>query len=270
MAGELKLVASSDIGELGPKEAEPVVFNWKWYYNAPTAILWLILLATLVLIKDNRNPQAWLILVPVVIVTLLASLLIRLLPRGFEIVTVIIQTFCVGIAVIWLLAHKLGNRNRLATFLLSLIIMAIIAIAGESQITSNFSLKSSTVTIVFMLTLTLLLGMTMSGVMCRKRYNGVRFMLWLLLWSIVSAAIIMFVFMAIMLFSISASLDNIRMILMQVPIGGLAYGLFVYLINLPFMILVLRSGFYRKRFYGCFHLVSMTTPVTPTAETVSQ
>jgi hypothetical protein len=51
----------------------------------------------------------------------------------------------------------------------------------------------------------------------------------------------------------------ISTVLLIVPVVGSSYGAFLYVVVLPYMILALRSSFFRERFYACLHLKSMPT-----------
>ena len=44
---DLRIVASQDIGPLGPKDGPPAIFHWHWYYSFPTLPCWAILLVLL-------------------------------------------------------------------------------------------------------------------------------------------------------------------------------------------------------------------------------
>jgi hypothetical protein len=43
----------------------------------------------------------------------------------------------------------------------------------------------------------------------------------------------------------------------------LILGAFMYVVVLPYMILALRSSFFRERFYACLHLKSMPATAQP-------
>ena len=62
-------MATQDIGPLGLRESEPVLFQWSWLYSFPTLPLWAIFLLLFAL-KANRHPRAWLILLPMGLVML--------------------------------------------------------------------------------------------------------------------------------------------------------------------------------------------------------
>lgn len=102
---------------------------------------------------------------------------------------------------------------------------------------------------------TMLLVFAVTGWLCRRRYGPWRFMLWLLLWTLVCtlAAFTMFSMFAGGL----TDLDRFIQVLPEVLLAGLLFGACMYVLNLPFMILAFCSSFFRKRFYAYFHLRSM-------------
>ena len=87
-------------------------------------------------------------------------------------------------------------------------------------------------------------------------------MLWLVVWTIAVSivALLGYVGFTLVIVCISGHVpSNWSSILLQIPIVGLILGGCLYVINLPFMILVLRSSFFRERFYACLRLKSMPT-----------
>lgn len=259
--GELKIVASQEIGQLGPKEGEAVIYNWKWYYNVLRSLLWLGLIPLLVVVKGNRNPRAWLIFIPLVIVNLCWSIFTRFLGTGSistAMFSVMFHSLAVGIAALWLLGHKIGNRNRFVTFLLALAIMAVAALAGViSYGMTDFSGQAPAILMFLaVLAFTMLLAFVLTGWRCRNRYGNLRFMLWLALWCVVTCVASMFVFILIM-FAAGGVPISIFALLLSFLAAGLIFGLCAYVILLPYMILAFRSSFFRQRFYGCFRLPAM-------------
>ena len=248
---------------MGTKEGATVTYNWRWYYNIPSVILWVILLGAIILTKANRNPRALLIILPLLIVNILWLGFVRLLnvPPSVKMqFDSLFNSFVTGIALLWLLAHKLGNRNRFITFLLALIIMIVISIIGQATY-GEFSEQ----TIIFLsfiisLSLAVLISFVLTGWRCRAKYNGLRFLLWLALWSIIASLASMMIFMVLAYIVQRPGIDILRAIFFQALITGLVTGLFSYAINLPFMILAFCSPFYRERFFACLRLKSM--PIT--------
>jgi hypothetical protein len=247
---------------LSPNEGTAVVYHWKWYQNVPTLALWVILGLAIVLVKANRNHRALLIMLPLLVVGLLWLGFVRLL--NFPSVARVqydplFVSYTVGIAVLWLFAHKLGNRNRFVTFLLALLVMIVVGFVGLASYSMDIFSDETTMFLAFLiiLALSVLVGYVLAALLCRKRYSGLRFMLWLALWVVVNSVAAMLTFMVIM-FLIQGNLPNdLTSMLLQVLVVGLVAGLLLYAINLPFMILSFCSSFFRERFYACLRLKSM-------------
>jgi hypothetical protein len=270
----LKIVASQDLAKLGSKEAKAVVYNWKWYHNAPALVLWVILAGVIVLVKDNRNWRALLIFIPLLIVHLLWSMFLRMMPiasSGLPMFDQIFASLTIGIAVVWLLAHKLAKSNRFITFILALVTMTVVCFAGVISY-SGFEFSNNTFGVaVFLavLVLTMLLAIVLSGWRCRKRYSHLRFMLWLAVWSVAVCLAIMSVYACIAAFALSAANFPVPRYYYLIILFGpsLAMSAFLYSILFPYMILAMRSAFFRERFFSCFRLAGMTEATATSAET---
>jgi uncharacterized membrane protein len=175
----LKIVPSQDLGNLGPRDDAAVIYNWKWYYSIPSLALWAVLVLAIVLVKANRNPPALLILVPLLIVNLLWSIFKKAV--GFpsaqvEMFNMLFYSLTVGIAILWLLAHKLGNHSRFVTFLLSFAIMAVVGLTGAISY-SRLEFSQQTVgalKLLAILVFAMLLAFVLTGWWCRKHYSGLR------------------------------------------------------------------------------------------------
>jgi len=261
----LKIIPSADIGELGANQGTAVVYNWKLYYSIPALALWVVLLGAIVLVKANRNPRALLIVLPLLVVNLLWFGFVKLL--NFPSITraefdPLFASYTVGIAVLWLFAHKLGNRNRFVTFLLALIIMIVVGIVGlASYSTGEFS-EQTVVFLMFLaiLALAALVGFVLAAWRCREHYNGLRFILWLGIGTVIGSIVSLLFFMGIMFIVVGNVRDNLTSVmLLQILVMGLVAGLLLYVINLSFMIFGLNVSFFRERFYACLRLKSMPT-----------
>lgn len=259
----MKIIPSADIGELGPKEVTAVVYNWRWYYSIPGLTLWVVLIAAFIFIKANRNPQALLVLVPLLILNLLWLAFKKVMVFGsadIEMFGMVFNSLVVGITVLWLFAHKLGNRNRFVTFLLALALMAVLSLVGAiSYCGLTFSQQTGgEVIILAMLALAMLLGFVLAGWQCRNHYSGLRFVLYLALWTVAVCLASTLVFYPIV-FIIQQVPVPISTVLLVALIAGLAFGAFLYVIVFPFMILALWSSFFRERFFACLPLEPMPT-----------
>jgi hypothetical protein len=225
----------------------------------PGLALLAVLVGAIVLIKDNRNPRAPAIIVPLLVVYLLWSGFVNLMnfPSSARLqFDPLFYSFASGIALLWLLGHKLGNRNRFITFLLALLIMTAVSIVGQASY-GGFS-EQRIIFIIFMISLSLavLISFVLSGWRCRHDFNGKRFTLWLAPWMVLSTLAAMTIFMTVM-FVYQGVPGRITPVLLQMLVTAVLVGLVLYVINLPFMIMALNSPLYRERFYACLRLKSM-------------
>ena len=251
------------------------MFNWKWYYNLPSLLLWVVLLGAIIFIKENHNRRVLLILIPILIVHLIWYGLLKLLnapsSAGVQMGT-LITSYTIGLAVLWLLAYKIGNRNRIVTFLLALGIVTGLALIGYISYSGlEFSLQGISIFLIqFIMTCAILLGIVLAGWRCRNRYSGLRFMIFLAFWTLIACLVGVIVFYFILLTIQGASSIQFSTILLAASISGLILGLFSYLINFPFMILGFVNPFFRKRFYACLNLKSMPSIAESDSNTLEE
>ncbi len=179
-----------------------------------------------------------------------------------EMFGMVFNSLVVSITVLWLFAHKLGNRNRFVTFLLALALMAVLTLVGTvSYVGLEFSQQTVVAVILLaMSALVMLLGFVLAGWQCRNRYSSLRFVLYLALWTVVTCLVITLVIYSTV-FIIQQAPVPISTILLVIPIVGLVLGACLYVIVFPYMILALRSAFFRERFYACLRLKSMPTAI---------
>jgi len=258
----LKIVPSADLGDLGPQQGASVAYNWKWYFGILTLALWLVLIAAFVLIKANRNLQALFILVPLLVVNVLWLMFKKAM--GFssaddETLSIMFHSLTVGITVLWLLAPKIGNRNRLVTFVLAFAVMALLGLVGAISHAGLEFTRDTVMTAIFLavFAVALLVPFVLAGWCCRRRYSGVVFMLWLLVWTVVMGVVVMFSYVGIVviisiMFGYPTPASVILML--RVVVMGVILGLCLCVINVPYMLLVLCTPFFRERFYACLRL----------------
>ena len=132
--GKLRFIASSDIGDLGPRHGLEVVYNWRWYHSMPSLALWLVLVAALIIIKENRNHRILLILMPLLIVSVLWFLFTQMM--GFrsyadvETFNMMFNSLVAGITFLWLFAPKLGGFKPWIAFFLSFALTMTLFLVG--------------------------------------------------------------------------------------------------------------------------------------------
>lgn len=161
--------------------------QWRWYYSRPTLLLWVALALLLVVPKENRKWQAWLILV----VPLLA-LMLRLFyfvpalaaSDDFDFFVQLVVTFAIGWACVWLAAPYLSAGNRVRSWFLA---AAVMLGAGFLAYVGYFGFWCGTEAVITismwsMGAVALLIALPLSGICCRRRFHPGIVAAWLLLW----------------------------------------------------------------------------------------
>jgi len=260
--------SSEDIGSLGIKEGTATIYPWKWYYSMPALGLWIVLALAILLVRDNRDPHVLLIFIPIFLVRLLWTRFQPILGAPSDVLEVfrtLIDAFVIGIAVLWLLAYKLGNRNRFISLLLAMVVLAGVTVVAvvSYQVWAPF-VDYELVTFQSLGIATMLLIFVLAGWRCRKRYGPWRFMLWLALWTIVISLLAVIAYFLIA----EARSEPVKKLIRQMPqvlLVAMIFAVCIYMLNLPFMILAFVTSFFRERFYAYFHLKSM--PISSTSGT---
>ncbi len=153
------------------------------------------------------------ILIPVFIINGLAFLIYKLLPTSSSDISQVNQLFIsvsMSLATLWLLSHKIGNRNRFVTFLLASVIMAI-SILVYNLAYSGITFSSTTVSIIIgscIFSTATLVSMALCGWLCRKRYSGLKFMLWLAASMAILTSLIVGTFVLPMMLAVSGLLPK--------------------------------------------------------------
>lgn len=254
---ELSIVSSQELGELGDREGSPTVFQWRWYYHLPSLTLWALVVLPLVLVRENRCLRAWAILIPLMVVLAIFQMTASLFSfssTNTEFLGTMVASLASGWAIIWLLAHWLSPRRWLLAVVLALIVMLA---AGLLSYGCNYGFTDDIVVplLIFhcVASFSLLLSMALTGRFRRKAHLSASFMVWLLLWTVVSSTLGMLMLMiGLSLFQEVPRIDTD--LLLQVLLFGSIGGTALYLLNLPFMLLAFRSRFYRQRFCAVFGL----------------
>lgn len=252
--------SSEDIGNLGIKEGTATIYPWKWYQSMPALGLWIILALVILLVRDNRDPRVLLIFIPIFLIRLLWSRFQPILgapSEVLEVFRVLIDALALGIAVLWLLAYKLGNRNRFVSLLLVLVVLVAATIVATVSYQAWSSIAAFQIFVIQALGIVImLLVFVLAGCCCRKRYGPWRFMLWLALWTIIISIVAFLTFFLIA----EGPSEPVKELIQQIPqvlLVGFIFAICVYVLNLPYMILAFVTPFFRERFYAYFHLKSM-------------
>ena len=266
----MRIVASQDIGSLGPKEGTPVLFHWRWYYSVPTLPIWALILLLLILPKANRQAQAWLILIPlglVLVVWRMPATLLSVPDGPTETLSFYVASVAMAWSVVWLLGHWLAIRNRIVTFFLALGTMLAVGLLSHYCHYEDADGLASSLISCGIACVILLLAMMLTSAICRKGYSPRKFCLWLLLWMgvaalgvLLSAAAIGAIVLMILQPGVEIGAQLARMVIVA-AIGSAFVGGILYVSNLPFLILAFKSPFYQDRFESIFGLKKGVTDV---------
>ena len=280
--GPLSIVVSQNLGHLGKKESSPVVVDWQWYYHVPSLGLWIVLAALLILVRSNHCFQAWLIVLPVLAVQLGWSMLARLLSLpagGAESFGGVLVALAASWAAVWLLASWFAQRGILTGLALALGLMSATGSAYFVTVYDIGSMDQAVFTIIsFLAGALILLGASaLAAVSCQRWSGSKRFSGWLLLWTVATTVLLTMLTATVSLvgpmllgglFAGSGPFELVTMLLSLLfasLIGGGLFGVMIYLVNLPFLLLAKNSPFYRERFHDALRLVSAPTDAVATS-----
>ena len=255
--GKLSIVASSDLGALGPREGSPVTYTWVLPSIAPLLLPWLAILALLAL-KPNRRAAAWWIWLPLGCVIAFTLAPPAILPSGTNFFLDVIAALAAGLAAVWLLSNYLRQSHRLVTFLCLLLALAgFSALAFVSQQAGSLSIELFQGGIALALgVLVSAVALSLAGLLCRGRCRRVGLYGWLLIllvviWLVVTAPFLVFALIA------SGGRIGWSEFFVFIPMVAL----FHFVILLPFLILSSASPFYRERLKALLHVNPETPPL---------
>jgi len=257
--GSLRIVPSADLGGVGPAQGQASVYNWSWTYSAQGLLLWLVLALAIVLPKSNRDRRILWILVPVLVSAACWTVFKRIIGATSSDaypLDALMYSVLVGLAVLWLVAPGLSRTRGMARFLGALGILA--AVAYVACLSYGIGLARGMRALVIMpivLGLALLVAMAGAAWQGRRRGGPVRFMLTLAVWTVAGGlAVLCGYFLVMTGLASRLSGEDLMRVLPQVLLMGLILGAFLYVLNLPFMVLGFTSPFFRERLYACLGL----------------
>jgi hypothetical protein len=264
--GPLSVTASADLGDLGSNEGEPTLVPWQWYYHLPSFAGWALILLLLILLKENRNWQAWTILIPFILLTEILWPWVECV-AFFREVGFSWHWLITVWTVMWISSPWLSRLRPIITIVLSMVIAAVFGVAAEFGVYGGWSLPCINLAFYGVGILALLSAFVLSGQRCRQKHHPRRFMVYLVPCLMIgTAAGFLIVFCATACVSSFPGLTFFGLF-----VFGLETLLFTavwYLLNLPFMILAFRCPLYRWRLYKILRLEENNDGTMP--EKVSQ
>jgi hypothetical protein len=160
-----------------------------------------------------------------------------------------LSVLVISLAALWLLSHTLEAVHGRRRFVVAARIMigaGVLCAICYRGLDFSVYILGPVVAHIFA-AFCVLLAMTIAHRFSQHDYSRRRFMTWLLLWLVVIFAALMIPFGIIEFVALLMVED-----LLLAPGAGIAIGLLVYIILLPFMLLTFLNSFYRARFYSIF------------------
>jgi len=266
LRGKLKILASADLGDLGPVESEPVFCNWPLARLLLSVLPWLLLLG-LLLSPPNRNARAWTVLLPVAGLYLFACLMVQnpFVQEGpWRDFIVFYQQMAMGLGVLWLGSSILAGRKPVFAFPLAALVLAL---TTDLFILTGYGfrfIETPTGGLFWWLpsveALAVICALILGGLFSRRRYTPARFTLWAVFWLLVGNAAAIAVYLRLEMWALGAWSPTslaFRVWLEWIPIVMVGSST----ILLPFLLLTYHNRLYRDRFYAIFRLTDAAEPL---------
>ena len=204
--------------------------------------------------KRNHDRRALLIFVPLAILGILWPFVtgrVNLPSASLDQFNLLFESLVVGIALLWLHADRLRGYRRWVRVPLSLglmVLAALVAFISDGRALAD-PLVIDLPFFVAVLGAALLAALALARRMIHERDAPLAFLGWLAVWSLLFTMVSVALVEGVPQFLTSrATLDlRLRELLWQVE-AGLALGVCLYVINLPYLLLMFRSSFFRQRF----------------------
>jgi hypothetical protein len=233
-------------------ESKAVLYHWPWYWHLARLGPWALLAGAIGIPKRNRDRRAVMIFVPLAILSLLWPLVaprVSLASASVDQFALLFESLIVGLALFWLNADTLRRYHGLVRGPVSLgllLLAVLVAVVSAGRTLSDPTLIIFLI-FVAVLGVILLVALALTRRMVRRRYVPFPFMLWLAVWSLLLTTVPVALLIVVPLLVFSWGVIEPRIILLQ-SVVGLALGLCLYALNLPYMLLMFSSPFFRRRF----------------------
>lgn len=252
MFGTLKIAVSQDIGDLGPETGAEVDYPWPLYRHFASLLPGLVVLL-LLFARQNRNRQAWLVLIPVAVSGAVFYLPFRVFSSfgdgGGSPVNISSQLF--GLATLWLLGDWLSRFARLKALLVAAVIMVIFTVSEALLQGSGASLLH----VSALIAIGPILALVLAAYWCRRRFSRARYIGMLACACV--AVMLSVIVTSIALFLVNTGGFAMRMllsVLIGVPMIAGVTSIFLFVFLLPFVLLSFYSSLYRQRFMSLLRL----------------
>jgi hypothetical protein len=262
VSGEIKIAAVSDLGGLGEKQGEPLIYIWtppSMLSAFPPLIPWLIVIISILMaLKKDRRAVG--ILIPLIVSILILFIINQFLPNEIQDAAFkILVSLVLAQAAIWLILERFAGINRFRVFIQTVFIMLIFGflflITYDAQQRGE---KIGFMILYGISTLTIHLSIILSRFLVRRRFTPLRFTILIPFLNIITVLPMFFIAVVIIIMASNAN-ANPGLFLMGLIVSSVL-GLILFIVALPFLILVFKNGYFRETFYRIFRLQAVSPP----------
>jgi hypothetical protein len=262
----LKVVASQNIGSLGPRDGPVVRVNCPVGDSLRSVVGWFVVVLLLLLRKANRVKEAWALLVPLAVLYLALGVVERPLNAYLvfhyhqyicSILADLFRYFALSVAILLACADRLDIPWRPVRFIL---VFLLLGLCADVQIALNGwpVMDSGRWAVVFaVMLLVFMVGHSLVHAVLRRCFKPARFRWWYSGFCLVFGLAPMLALGAVEVHlsrstQLSSTLEQYRIVVVLASAISLPYLLFY-----AFILLALRSPLYCKRFVRAFGVTSL-------------
>lgn len=215
--------------------------------------MWAFLALAAALPRRNRSRQVILIFIPLAILNLLWPVIeqrVRLPSANLDLYSLLFESLVVGLALLWLNADGLRESSRRRRFLVSL---GILMLTGVVALVSSGRSPLNPLIIILLILIAimgvvLLAALALARRITRGQYAPVVFMVGLGAGTLLLWTLVMILLTGVRLLVNAPETADLWFLLKGAVPVGLAMGACLYAVNLPYLLLMFSSPFFRRRF----------------------
>ncbi len=162
-----------------------------------------------------------------------------------------------GFSMVWLLAERIGNRNRFVTFLLAT--MIYFGLIGVNLLSSGFSKDTIAITYLAVISIpAIIFAFIFAALISPKPFNTTRFIVYV---GVALFIVLLIIFSSIIFVFYPASNLSINRRIVELLTATFFSSLIYYAGLLPFLILLFSNPFWRKRFQKVMYFFALSLPI---------
>ena len=268
ISGKLAVVASAELGKLGPRDGTPTGIDWRFHWTSVLPFVpWFVVPVLLLVRRENRTWRICWLIVPVAVVWgclhLVGHIILRFSgssPSEASPASAVLCSFLLPLACVWGWGNWIRSRSRPLTML-----KTALWILGVSTLCSFCLVGPQTDSSVLehfyswghrpvFGSVVVPISLGLAAMCCGGRYKPRAFSLWLAICAILCCLILGApYFTALILVHMphpSLFWPSLFHLLPRTALACAMGGLLFWAIILPFLVLAFSSRFYRERLFG--------------------